>query len=418
MTIVDHLEHGVASFLAGYAPPLAAGSAGEALLAVALAARDAESRGAAKALLREAAAPRLAAALAGLPRRNYREHVDTLVADLEWLDQLEGFDVPTFAFAVCELAHGADRVARRFWCGHAPAAYVRAVARRELAKSGAARTLQLPAFGAEVLYPVLAEFTEVRHLAFEVIDRCDMLDLTPFTELEGVTVTGPVTTLTARHLGDRPLTYVHLRDTAIDDLAALADQPRLERLAVRGGPLRALPEAAWPALTELDLRDCPELVGLPASLARWSRLERLTLARCPRVATLPEELVACAELRALDVSSCGVTTLPASLPRVPLTSLHLYGLDLQRLPAWPGATPPATVSVTATLPLDATPDALAYLGQPSTARLARDLLGYLDLEGLRPTRAVGRAFAGFVIGARPAKIHVSELRLALEAAGA
>ena len=78
--VVDHIPESVAAFLESFAPADAAGTVGEALLAVALGSGSADNRKRAKDLIKRSNQKRRVGALKALSRRVYDNHHSALVA--------------------------------------------------------------------------------------------------------------------------------------------------------------------------------------------------------------------------------------------------------------------------------------------------------------------------------------------------
>lgn len=91
--------------------------------------------------------------------------------------------------------------------------------------------------------------------------------------------------------------------TKCSRLEVMPSQMFADRVMLSGSSVRELP--AHLMAGDVDVRECPNLVGLPAAL----EVRRLRAAGCHKLETVPAGL----KLATLDLSGCPITTLPADL---------------------------------------------------------------------------------------------------------
>ncbi|MEZ4364962.1 MAG: hypothetical protein R2939_01585 [Kofleriaceae bacterium] len=375
-TVIDHIPGTVSDFLDTVTQDAAATSAGEAVLAVALAEPSPQLRAKARALLASFQEPRLERALGTLWGRCYADSTETLADDLARLAEQADLDVPTLAFHLQAINPDASDA----WQVCAPylgEAYVRAEIAAALTRMPTVLQL-VKALPAQRLFPILRELTNLTSLSFKVAEATPMIDLSHMTALTSLEVSGPVTDFPAACIAGLPLTSIELTGTEIDDLSGLATASALRWLKVRWSPAGTFPSAPWPELQSLELVRLRNLTRLP-SLAQLTKLEELTLRDSP-IVELPEDISACVELKNLTLSDLPITTLPEGLGALSLMELNLVALTLSSLPAWSGATSPEWVNMDMVEVTDPSPptSAEAFLKLPSTAVVMKDLVNYLD----------------------------------------
>ena len=312
MAITDEFRGSAPTFLEGFTPDMAEGGGGEALLAVALAANDAQQRKAAKALLKKAKQPRLLAALKALPRRNYQSKVDALGDDLVAMGEVEGLDVAQLAFHLHQLLYRCEHTAA-FFASQVPVDYLRGLIEASMEKHGQILLNESP-WPSSKLLPLLPEYPAAKSVRVWLLDEGELPCLSGLTELAGLGIRGPGS-LPPGCVEGVPLRGVTFQDSRVDSLAPLVGCP-LELVRYSRGPLAELPDlGAWPALRELSIEDC-ELKELPSSIGALSALTELTLKRC------------------------GIRTLPPELAHMPaLTELNLFDLEFDHLPEFVDAQP-------------------------------------------------------------------------------
>lgn len=409
-TIIDHIPGSTQDFLDAFKAADGAGSAGEALLAVALGSRSADARKRAKALLKKCKQPRLDAALKALPRRVYDNSDATLADDLALLESLGELNMPAFAFHLVNL-HWRYETAWAWCAEHVPESYVRQLAESALEKDATQLRFER-ALPSASLYPVLSELRGVEALSFHVFDSCPMPDLRHLDGLRALGMTGPVQDLPAAHIEGLPLQNFFLQDTSIQDLTALSSVRTLQTLTVRGGQVSVLGSADWPELTSLQLRNLPALTTLPA-FGKLSNLATLEIKHCG-VSSMPEDIGTCSALREVTLSSLPLCTLPESMGALRLDSLNVFDLHLRDLPAWDDAVPPKHVGHL-DLTFEDTPSvgACRFLKLPSTATLAGELLEYLDHSCMAKGPRIQAALGAWERGADLASAKVPELLVAI-----
>lgn len=376
-SIVDHIPTSVTDFLDAFQIADAAGSAGEALLAVALASGSADNRKRAKALLKKCKQPRLDAAIKALPRRSYHDSQKTLADDLETLAAMGDLDVPALAFHMHEIEWRTTKGAWPWCAPHVSEAYVRAEVQTALEKDPKQLHLER-ALPADLLYAVLAELPELELLAFEVAEPAPMVDLRHMKQLTGLHMHGPVQELPATCLEGVPLAGVHLKDTGVKDLSGLGTCTGLRWLSVREGDVSSVGDMPWPKLEKLQLRGLPGLTTLP-SLGHLTEVTELAFEDSP-ITAVPDDIGDCSKLTSLTLSSLAISRLPESLGRLKLEKLAVMCIRLAELPRWEGSVPPGHVSRYDLEIDDPAPSAAAcrFLHLPSTATLCAELVGYLD----------------------------------------